>query len=109
MTVWADAAADILDDELIGEDAAYRDGGSGPPVTVRVTRSAPDDLALSLGQSVRIQTMVLTCLVADLTPRAGASFTLADGLVVTVVGAPARDVEGATWTMTCRPGGYSNE
>jgi hypothetical protein len=108
MTVWADAAADLFDDTALGEDAEYRVSGHGPAITVRVIRSAPDDIALALGQSIRVPTLLLEVQASELTPRKNGSFTLADGTVGTVLDC-ARDVEGVTWKVTCRRGGYSDE
>jgi hypothetical protein len=110
--VFAAALGDILADPHVGVDAAWRQGGTGEPVPVRVVRSSPDRVASAFDVAVIQATDVLTVAVADVPDlAAGDSVTVGpDVLIVTHAerdGFPARSragvpAIGVAWRVYCR-------
>lgn len=101
MDVFAAALGDILADPHVGVDAAWRSGGAGPPVTVRVVRSSPDRVAAAFHTAVIQATDVLTAAVADL-PDLGSGDSFVIGPDVLIVTHTERDAIGMAWRVHCR-------
>ena len=101
MTLFAAALGDILADPHVGVDAEWRQGGAGPPVSVRAVRSSPDRVASAFNAAVIQATDVLTVAVADVPSLAtGDSVTIGPD-VLTVTHAE-RDALGVAWRVYCR-------
>ena len=82
MNAFAAAMDALAADPNIGTDASYRGGGTGPPVSLRVVRSAPDRLGDAFGTSVIQASDVLTVAIA--------------------VQHAERDAAGIAWRVFCR-------
>ncbi len=101
MSAFADAMAALVIDPNLGSDAVYRQGGGGPPVTLRVLRSSPDRVADAFGTEILSATDVLSVAIATLPAIvAGDSFAL-DPDLLTVTHAE-RDASGTAWRVLCQ-------
>lgn len=101
MNVFAAALRDILADPHVGTTADWRQGGAGPPVSVRVVRSSPDQVARAFDTAVIQATDVLTVAVADV-PALAAGDSVAIGADTLVVTHAERDAIGVAWRAFCR-------
>lgn len=101
MDVFAAALGDMLADPHVGVDAAWRSGGAGPPVPVRMVRSSPDRVAAAFATAAVQDTDVLTAAVADL-PDLGAGDSVTIGPDVLIVTHTERDALGVAWRVYCR-------
>jgi hypothetical protein len=101
MNAFADAMAALVADSNLGFEAVYRQGGDGPPVTLRVLRSSPDRVADAFGTEILSATDILSIAIATLPDiAAGDSFAIgADLLTVTHA---ERDASGTTWRVLCQ-------
>lgn len=101
MNAFGDAMAALVADPNLGADAAYRQGGTGMPIAVRVLRSSPDRVADAFGTEILSATDILSVGIAvlpDLT--AGDSFAIGPDLL-TVTHAE-RDASGTAWRVLCQ-------
>lgn len=101
MNAFADALAALVADPNLGGEAVYRQGGDGPPVTLRVLRSSPDRVANAFGTGILSATDILSVAIATLPDiAAGDSFGIgADLLTVTHA---ERDASGTAWRVLCQ-------
>jgi len=101
LSAFAAAMDALASDPNIGADAIYRAGGTGPPVLLRVVRSAPDRLGDAFGTSVIQASDVLTVAIAVL-PTVAADDTFALGSDTLTVQHAERDAAGIAWRVFCR-------
>ncbi len=101
MSAFAAAMDALVADPNIGAAASYRAGGTGPPVFLRVVRSAPDRLGDAFGTSVIQASDVLTVAIAVL-PTVNADDTFAIGADLLTVTHAERDAAGIAWRVFCR-------
>jgi hypothetical protein len=99
--VFAAALGDLLADPHVGVDAEWRQGGAGPPVSVRVVRSSPDRVAAAFDTAVVQATDVLTVAVADV-PDLTSGDSVTFGSETLVVTHAERDALGVAWRVFCR-------
>ena len=102
MGVFAEAIDDLFADPNLARDAAWRAGGTGAPVTVRIVLRQPDRIG-SFGET-RLLTAttvidVRTVEVAELAE--GDGFEI-EGETFVVQGEPVRDSERLVWTAELR-------
>ena len=101
MNAFADAMAALVADPNLGVEAVFRQGGSGPPIAVRVLRSSPDRVAAAFGTGILQATDILSVAIASLPDlAAGDSFALGPDLL-TVIHAE-RDASGTAWRVLCQ-------
>ena len=101
MSAFAAAMEALVADPNLGADAVHRQGGSGPPIAVRVLRSAPDRVADAFGTEILSATDILSVAIATLPDlAAGDSFALGPDLL-TVTHAE-RDASGTAWRVLCQ-------
>jgi hypothetical protein len=101
MNAFDDAMAVLVADPNLGSEAAYRQGGDGPPVALRVLRSSPDRVANAFGTEILSATDILSVAIATLPDlAAGDSFALGSDLL-TVTHAE-RDAFGTAWRVLCQ-------
>jgi len=101
VNAFAAAMNALAADPNIGTDASYRAGGTGPPVSLRVVRSAPDRLGDAFGTSVIQASDVLTVAIAAL-PTVEADDTFTVGAETLTVQHAERDAPGIAWRVFCR-------
>ena len=96
------AAMNALAADLnIGTDASYRASGTGPPVSLRVVRSATDRLGDAFGTNVIQATDELIVAIATL-PSLGTGDTFAIGADLLTVTHAERDAPGVAWRVFCQ-------
>lgn len=101
MNAFADAMAVLVADPNLGSEAVYRQGGDGPPVTLRVLRSSPDRVADAFSTEILSATDILSVAIATLPDIAsGDSFAIGPDLL-TVTHAE-RDASGTAWRVLCQ-------
>ena len=103
MTAFGAAVDAIFADPHVARAALYRAGGAGPGESVRIIRSAPDDVAaFSAGRFV-VDTVLIDVRVAEVADLAtGDRFEL-DGEVLEISGEPRRDALRLVWKAEARP------
>lgn len=97
------AAEALVADPNMGTDAAWRAGGTGPPVAVRVVRASPDRVAGAFDAAIVRATDVLTVALADV-PTLDRDDTFTIGANVLTVQYVERSASGAFATAFCRRG-----
>lgn len=101
MSAFAAAMDVLIADPNLGTEAAYRQGGSGSPVSLRVLRSSPDRVTDAFGMGLVSATDILSVAIAVLPDlAAGDSFALGPDLL-TVTHAE-RDAVGTAWRVFCQ-------
>lgn len=96
------AAMDVLAaDPNLGEEAIYRQGGTGAPVAVRMLRSSPDRTAAAFGTDILQATDILAVAIAAL-PDLAAGDTFALGADLLTVNHAERDAAGVAWRVLCQ-------
>ncbi len=104
MTVFATAAASIAADPNMGVDAIWSPADGGPPETVRVIVSAPDDAVdLAEARVVGSDVLLYVTVAALATPGERDAFEI-DGTLYAVQAA-LLDATGDTWRLPCRKQG----
>ena len=101
MSAFAAAMDALAADPNIGTAASYRAGGTGPPVSLRVIRRAPDRLGDAFGTNVIQASDVLTVAIAAL-PTVDADDTFTLGTDILTVQHAERDAPGIAWRVFCR-------
>ena len=101
MNAFAAAMDALAVDPNIGSDATHRAGGTGPPLALRVIRSAPDRLGDAFGTNVIQASDVLTVAIAVL-PTVDADDTFTLGTDTLTVQHAERDAAGIAWRVFCR-------
>jgi hypothetical protein len=100
VTAFDAALAVLAADPNLGTDATWQ-RGAGPVVTLRVLRSAPDQLRDAFGTTLVQATDVLTVPIAVLpTIEPGDVFAL--GADILTVQHAERDAAGAGWRVLCQ-------
>lgn len=111
MSAFVAAARVLANDANLSVAALWRPLGRGDGTPLRVTKSTPDDLKPVFGQNIRVGTLTLSVLLADVAlPRQsdtfqfeGATEGVFDGPSFAVLDA-SLDAEGVSWTVQCRNG-----
>ena len=101
MNAFADAMATLAADPNIGVDAVYRQGGSGPPISLRVLRSSPDRVADAFGTEILSATDILSVAITVL-PDLAAGDSFAVGADLLTVTHAERDASGTAWRVFCQ-------
>jgi hypothetical protein len=109
MQIFAAALGDLPADPLVATDAEWRQGGAGPPASVRVVRLSSDRVASAfgdrrsaIGHTAVIQaTDALTVAVVDILDLASGD-TCTVGPDTLVVQHAERDAIGVAWRVFCR-------
>ena len=101
MSAFATAMDALAADPNIGATAAYRVGGTGSPVSLRVVRSTPDRLGDAFGTSVIQASDVLAVAIAAL-PALAAGDTFQLGADILTVTHAERDAAGIAWRVFCQ-------
>ena len=98
------AAIDLLlTDPVLGRDALYRQGDSGPGVPVRVVLARPDRVGGFGETRIAGETAMLEVRRSEVpTPAAGDSFEV-EGERLLVQGEPLADAVRLLWTIELRP------
>jgi hypothetical protein len=102
MTAFAAAIAAIFADPNMGEDAIWRAGGTGAPVSVRVVRRRGDRIGSWNEGRFAVDSEILevaTAQVATLDP--GDTFQIG-AAIFEVAGEPLRDAQRLFWTAQVR-------
>ena len=101
MSAFATAMDALAADPNVGATAAYRVGGTGAPISLRVVRSTPDRLGDAFGTSVIEASDVLAVAIAALPAlAAGDTFTLEPDTLT--VQHAERDAAGVAWRVFCQ-------
>jgi hypothetical protein len=103
MSAFATAMAALVADPSLGTTAVWRAAGTGPAVTVRLLRSAPDRVASAFDAAVLQATDLLSIAVADLADLAPED-SIAIGSDLLIVTHAERDTTGVAWRVHCRRG-----
>ncbi len=92
------AAVDAIfaDPHVVGV-AVYRAGGAGPGESVRIIRSAPDDVAPFAGGRWVVDTVLIDVRVAEVAELEQGDTFLAYGELLEVISEPRRDALGLVW------------
>jgi len=101
VSAFATAMDALAADPNIGAAAAYRVGGTGAPVSLRVVRSTPDRLGDAFGTSVIQASDVLAVAIATL-PALAAGDTFQLGADILTVTHAERDAAGIAWRVFCQ-------
>lgn len=103
MNAFADAAAALAADTNLGVDATWTSREGGPPVSLRVVASRPEDAfgALDGPQSSNTSTLVMVP-AAALCARPEEGDGIALGGACYVVAEVRQDVTAASWTLHLR-------
>jgi hypothetical protein len=101
VNAFAEAMAALVADPNLGVEALYRQGGSGPPVAVRVLRSSPDRVGQAFGTEILAATDVLSVAIATL-PGLAAGDTFELGPDLLTVTHAERDASGTAWRVFCQ-------
>lgn len=100
MTAFDAAMAALVADPNAGTDALWQ-RGDDPPLSLRVLRSSPDQVASAFDSSVITATDILSVPVAGLADIArGDRFLL--GPEILIVQSARRDATGTAWRVACQ-------
>lgn len=100
-------AFDFMTDALFADpnmtDAAeWRELGVGSPVSIKVLKRAPDQIADWNGGSYVVGTLLLEIKIADVPDLAETDTIEIGGTLYEVKGKPQKDAEGLTWLAQAR-------
>jgi len=99
MSAFAAAVDAIFADPNMAADAIWREDRVGPPVTVRVIRKSPDQIAEYAEARMILPSTMVDVRVSDLPePEAGDMITI-QGEDFIIQGQPRRDRERLVWTI----------
>ena len=99
MTAFSAAMRAIFRDPHMAADAVYRAGGTAPPITTRIIRRTPDEVASFGSSRIITETLLIDVLVADLADVASGDTFTVDDIVWTVSAAPRRDRDRLVWRI----------
>ena len=103
MNAFATAVSMIFADPSMAVDAVWRAGGTGPAVTVRAIRKAPDEVTAFGAARIWSETLRVDVRTAEIaSPAAGDHVVIGDTIYI-VQGEPVRDRERLVWTLDLRP------
>lgn len=92
----------LFGDPNMADDAEWRMLGVGDPVTTKVLKRAPDEIAEWNGGSYVVGTLLLEIKIADVPDLAETDTIEIGGTLYEVKGKPQKDAEGLTWLTTAR-------
>lgn len=101
MSAFAAAMAALVADPNLGVEAAYRQGGMGAPIALRVLRSSPDRVADAFATEIIAATDILSVPIVAL-PNLTAGDTLTVGPDLLTVTSATRDATGTAWRVLCQ-------
>ena len=101
MSAFAAAMAALVADPSLGATAVWRARGTGPEVTLRLLRSAPDRVASAFDAAVLQATDLPSVAIADL-PDLAPDDSIAIGPDLLIVTHAERDATGIAWRIHCR-------
>ena len=100
MTAFDAAMATLVADRNVGTEAVWQ-RGDDPPLSLRVLRSSPDQVASAFDSSVITATDILSVPVAVLpSVERGDRFVL--GPEILIVQSARRDATGTAWRVACQ-------
>ena len=103
MSIFAEALDDLFADPHLARDAAWRAGGTGEPVTVRIVLRQPDRIGGFGETRLLADTTVVEVRMVEVPLLAVGDTVEIDGDVYRVQGEPVRDSERLVWTAELRP------
>ena len=103
MSIFAEALDDLFADPHLARDAAWRAGGTGEPVTVRIFLRQPDRIGGFGETRLLADTTVVEVRTVEVPLLAVGDTVEIDGDVYRVQGEPVRDSERLVWTAELRP------
>ena len=101
MSAFAVAMDVLAADPNLGEEAIYRQGGTGAPVAIRMLRSSPDRTVAAFGTDILSATDILSVAIASL-PDLAAGDTFALGADLLTVSHAEHDAAGVAWRVLCQ-------
>jgi hypothetical protein len=102
MTVFAAAIAAIFADPNIGEEALWRAGGTGAPVSVRVVRRRGDRIGSWNEGRFATDSDILEVPTAQVAALAAGDTFQIGAAIFEIAGEPLRDPERLVWTAQVR-------
>jgi hypothetical protein len=103
MSIFAEALDELFADPHLARDAAWRAGGTGEPVTVRIVLRQPDRIGGFGETRLLADTTVVEVRTVEVPVLAAGDTVEVDGDLYQVQGEPVRDSERLVWTAELRP------
>jgi hypothetical protein len=103
MNAFAAAMDALFLDPHLAQDAAWRAGGTGPSVTVRIVLRQPDRIGGFGETRLLADTTVVELRTVEVPVVAAGDTIEIDGDLYRVQGEPVRDSERLIWTAELRP------
>ncbi|TVR80052.1 MAG: hypothetical protein EA405_11715 [Rhodospirillales bacterium] len=102
MSIFAEAIDDLFADPNLARDAAWRAGGTGAPVTVRIVLRQPDRIGGFGETRLLAATTVIEVRMVEVAELAEGDVFEIGGEAFVVQGEPVRDSERLVWTAELR-------
>ena len=103
MSVFAEAIDDLFADPNLARGSAWRAGGTGAPVTVRIVLRQPDRVGGFGETRLLAATTVIEVRTVEVAELAEGDGFEIEGETFVVQGEPVRDGERLVWTAELRP------